>query len=278
MKTVTAPVLLAALLLASIAPATATTLDVTNNSQVTLGTNASLLFYISSSALSSAPGEIEILLGGMPLGGPVASIPGTSGVYLPGILFSGTLESLNGSISIPFIDSDARRLDLPPGDMLLTPGSRSGGSYSGPIDLLSAEATINSTEAALLASGEVVIDLTNAGAPITFGYSGSSIATAFSASVFTGSESMGAQVDRVECSNAPEPGTIGLLIIGLTLICTRVGLARARQYQLEKVRIAAPRVMTPNATLNSCSAEEDELRSDIGQHGHLRRRDIVVVI
>ena len=235
--------LLFATLLASVMPATASTVNVTNQSQVTLGANDSLLFYISSNNSSgsqapSYPGEIEILLGGMPLGGPVASIPGTSGVYMPGILFTGTLESENGSISIPLTDSNATRLGLPGGDMEMTPGSHSGGSYSGPIDLLSGAGTISSQEAAaLFASGEVVIDLQNSGAPITFGYSGSSIASDFSASLISsgGAQSMGAQIMQVDCVNptaTPEPGTIGLLIIGLTIVCTRLGHERARQYRL----------------------------------------------
>jgi hypothetical protein len=227
--------LIFASLLAAVVPATATTVNVTNDSQVTLGTNDSLLFYISDNSpgnqASSYPGEIEILLGGMPLGGPVASIPGTSGVYMPGILFTGTLESENGSISIPLTDSNATRLGLPGGDMVLTPGSHSGGSYSGPIDLLSGVGTISSQEAAaLFASGEVVIDLQNSGAPITFGYTGSSIASDFSASMISsgGAQSRGAQITQVDCVNptaTPEPGTIGLLLIGLTILCTRVGQA-----------------------------------------------------
>jgi hypothetical protein len=250
MNNLTAPFILVALVLASIAPATASTINVTNDSQVTLQTNDSLLFYISSdySACghgSTYPGEIEMILGAMPLGGPVASIPGTSGVYMPGILFSGTLESQNGSVSIPLTDSDATRLGLPDGDMLLTPGSRSGGSYSGPIDLLSAEVTLSSQEAAaLFASGEAVIDLRNTGAAITFGYPGSPIVSDFSASLISpdGSQSVGARVMNVECvhTNTPEPGTIGLLIIGLTIICTRLSRARARHYQVEKVRVTAP--------------------------------------
>jgi hypothetical protein len=230
--------LLAALLLASIAPATATTLDVTNISQVTLQTNDSLIFTLSAdysncSRGSQYPGEIEMLLGGMPLGGPVASIPGTSGVYMPGILFTGTLASQNGGISIPLTDPNATRLGLPAGDMLLTPGSRSGGSYSGPIDLLSAGVIISSQEAAeLFGSGEVVIDLHDIGAPITFGYPGSTIASDFSASLIgpDGSQSVGARVMGVECvhNNTPEPGTIGLLIIGLTIVVRR--LTKTKHY------------------------------------------------
>jgi hypothetical protein len=224
-----------AVLLASIAPASASIINVTNNSQVTLDTNEDLLFYISSANFFSSngytyPGEIEMLLGGMPLGGPVASIPGTSGVYMAGILFNGTLESQDGSVSIPLTDANARHVGLPGGDMLLTPGSRSGGSYSGSIDLLSALGTMGSQEAAeLFASGEVAIDLHSVGAPVTFGYAGSSIASDFSASLFSqdGTHSMGARVLTVDCVTAPEPGTIGLLIIGLTIICTRLGKSHA---------------------------------------------------
>ncbi len=228
MNNLTARYIFVALLLASIAMAS--TLNVTNDSQVTLGTNDSLILDISSDA-PTYPGEIEMILGSMPLGGPVASIPGTSGVYMPGILFTGTIESQNGAISIPLTDPNAGRLGLPTGDMLLTPGSRNGGSYSGPIDLLSADVTLSPAEsAALFSSGEAVIDLQNMGTPITFGYPGSSIASDFTASLTSpdGSQSEGARVLRAECihADAPEPGTIGLLLIGLTILAARLGKAR----------------------------------------------------
>jgi hypothetical protein len=215
--------LLIALLFTAIA--TAGTINVTNSSQVTLQTNDSLLFYISASELAGHgamyPGEIEIVLGTLPIGGLVGSIPGTSAVYMPGFLFDGTLESQSGSVSIPLTDSNAARLGLPAGDMLLTPGSRSGASYSGPIDLLSAAVTISSQEdAALFASGEVVIDLHNTGAAITFGYPGASLTSDFSASLVSpdGLESVGAQVMEAELVHTPEPGTVGLLLVGLLLM------------------------------------------------------------
>jgi len=248
MKNFTAPFSLLALLLAAIAPLTAITLDVTNLSQVTLQANDSLIFTLatdySNCHQSNYPGEIEILLGNVPLGGPVSSIPGTSGVYMPGILFTGTLESQNGAISIPLTDPNAARLSLPTGDMLLTPGSRSGGSYSGPIDLLSAEVTLSSQEAAaLFAPGEAVIDLHNLGAPITLGYPGSTIASDFSASLIgpDGSQSVGARVLGAEClhNNTPEPGTIGLLIIGLTIVCSRLATHAPANTTYDKIRIAA---------------------------------------
>jgi len=232
-----------AILLASIASATSP-ISVTNSALVTLQTNDSLLFSISSDYSSSGdgstyPAEIEMLLGGMPIGGPVASIPGTSGVYVSGILFSGTLESQDGSLSIPLTDADATRLGLPAGDILLTPAARSGGSYTGPIDLLSAEVTLSPRDAAaLFASGEAVIDLRNTGAALTFGYSGVPIGNDFSASLIGtgGEQSEGARVMQVECvhANAPEPGTLGLLILGLTIVATRLGKAMQRDKLLAK--------------------------------------------
>lgn len=229
----TAGTLLLAILLAPIAPVAASALDVTTNSQVTLGTDDSLIFYISSGSSSftkaTYPGEVEILLGSMPLGGPMASIPGTSGMYMPGILFTGTIKSQDGSISIPLIDPDATRLGLPAGDLLLTQGSRSGGSYSGPIDLLLANVTLSSKEAAaLFASGEAEIDIRNTGRPVTFGYSGSPIVSDFTASLVGdgGSQSVGARVLGAECVHpptaTPEPGTIGLMILGLAILIPRL--------------------------------------------------------
>jgi hypothetical protein len=225
-------IVLTAIVFAFIAPAGASTINVTSSSLVTVQNNGSLLFDISAACTfcgpgSSYPAEIEILLGGMPLDGPVASIPGTSGVYISGILFTGTIESQDGSVSIPLTDPDATRLGLPAGDLLLTPGSVSGGSYSGPVDLLSAEVALTAQEAAeLFASGEAVIDLHNAGEAVTFGYSGSLIGNDFSASLVSpsGTESEGARMMQAECRGpiTPEPGTIGMLMIGLTILATRL--------------------------------------------------------
>ncbi len=218
-------------LFALVASATASPINVTGNSQVTLGNNDSLLFYISSNFSSGGPGgltyptEIEMVLGGMPLGGPVSSIPGTSGVYMPGELFSGTIESQDGSVSIPLTDSDASRLGLPGGDMMLVPGSHNGGSYSGPADVITADVTLSSQEAAaLFASGEAVIDLHNIGGNMTFGYAGTPITNDFSASLISsnGAQSEGARVMQVDCVHTPEPATIGLLLIGLAILLPRV--------------------------------------------------------
>jgi len=239
--------LIPSVLLAAFVPARANFIDVTHNSQVTLGNNDDLIFDISLASFaansgSSYPGEIEILLGGMPLGGPVASIPGTSVVYMPGAAFSASIESANGSVSIPLTDANATRLGLPSGDLVMVPGSVSGGSYSGPIDLISGEVTLSSQQAAeLFASGDPTIDIHNTGGSVTFGYPGGSITSDFSASLVTpsGDESMGARVMGAECrpSPAPEPGTIGLLLIGLAIMLPRVLRRAPRENQPAPARV-----------------------------------------
>lgn len=209
--------------LAPAVPAQASTMIVTSNPQVTLAKGDSLLFYICSGA--SYPSAIDIVLGAMPLSEPPSSIPGTSGVYMPGMLFAATLESADGSVSIPLIDSNAAHLGLPGGDLVMVPGSRNGGSYSGPIDLISAAANLSHHQAtALFASGEAVIQIENMGGSVTFGYPGTPIADDFSASLIIrgGQQSMGARVMSAALVRTPEPGTIGLLLIGLAIMLPRV--------------------------------------------------------
>jgi hypothetical protein len=215
---------------AALLPLHAATVDVTGASQVAVPYDSSLLFDVMSDYAAHAPldspypGQVSMVLGGLPVGQPLAPIPGTSSVYNQGILFSGTLESLDGSIVIPLFDSNAARLGLPAGEMVLGPGYRSGGSYSGPISLLSASATLSPSEAAaLFCSGEAVLRLRNLGADITFGYSETPITGAFSASLIgsDGSLSVGAVPVRAVLDPCPEPGTIALFAIGLAIIGQR---------------------------------------------------------
>jgi hypothetical protein len=223
-----------ALFCVSLAPLYAGNIDVTADSQVTLQNNDSLIIGLgmwnyasqaSGAGLPSPyPAEISFTLGGLPLDLPTSAIPGTSASYTPGMLFSASLESLDGSYSIPLFDSDAALLGLPDGDLVLGTGYRSGGSYSGPISVLSATVAISSAEAAELfsAAGLVpwseafVIRLVNVGDDITFGYSGSPITSALSASLSSanGTLSVGAVPIQVELQDCPEPATIGLLLIG----------------------------------------------------------------
>ena len=238
MKTLMNRFLIGALPLVMISPAMASLLNVTNSSEVALNSGDSLLFYISdpsSNNCHSYPTEIDMVIGSLPLGGPVDAIPGSSGVYFSGWLFSATLESADGSVSIPLTDPDSVRLGLSAGTLLLTPGSVSGGSYDGPVDLLTADVTLTSAQAReLFGTGEAVIDIRNIGDAITFGYPSSTITNDFSASLISdnGRESEGARVMEADCmrmSAAPEPGTLGLLLIGVGLIAGRVLLAHRKR-------------------------------------------------
>jgi len=216
---------LAGVALLGAVPGMANPIDVTHSSQVTLDHNDELIFHLSTDYSLGDPMELEFLLGGVPLGGPVAPIPGTSGVYMAGILFSATLESANGSISIPFSNADAERAGLPAGTLPMVPGSRSGGSYSGAVDLVTGGVRLDGDAvAALISSGEAVIDLHNLGGTVTFGYPGSAITNDFAAS-WTGAlggESGGARLLGVQCVRTPEPATIGVLLIGLAIMLPRV--------------------------------------------------------
>jgi len=236
-----------ALAYVSLVPLLAGNVDVTADSQVTLQDGDSLSVGLgvwnyasqaSAAGLTSPyPAEISFTLGGLPEGLPTSTIPGTSAVYTPGMLFSATLESLDGSISMPLFDSNAALLGLPDGDLVLTTGFRSGGSYSGPIAVLSATVMLSSAEAADLFSATAlqpwseafVIRLVNVGDDITFGYSDSPISSALSASLSSadGTLSVGAMPLQVELQDCPEPGTIGLLLIGLAVMVFSPGINRS---------------------------------------------------
>jgi hypothetical protein len=221
MRNGTLAVLLFGMLGASMASASG--INVMGDSQVSLAPGDSLLFYLSSSFSSyapagSCPGEVSALLSGLPLKQTPAPIPGTSGVYLPGLLLEGTLESLNGSVAIPLLDSNAARLGLPAGDLLLTPGADSAGTYSGAIVDHSAAALISSPDAAAkFSSGEFVLQIQALNGNITFGYPGSPITNAFSADTISsdGTLSVGARTMAVQLTPTPEPGTFGLLAAAL---------------------------------------------------------------
>jgi hypothetical protein len=193
--------------------ASASGINIIADSQVSSQPGSSLIFYLSSDYASYAPagspypGEISVLLGGLPVGGVAAS----------SVVFSGTLESMDGSMQIP----------LSTGDLSLTTGYRSGGSYTGPISELAATVNITAPEAqALFAPSEFVIQLHDLSGDFAFGYPGSTIGSAFSASLIApdGSLSVGARPMVVNQVATPEPETIGLMISGLAALL----LARAR--------------------------------------------------
>jgi len=251
--------LIFALFYVSLMPLDAGIADVTADAQVTVQENESLIIGLgvwnyasqaSAAGLASPyPTEISFSLGGLPDGLPTSTIPGTSATYTPGMLFSATLESVDGSYSMPLFDSDAALLGLPDGDLVLGNGSRSGGSYSGPISDLSATVTLSSAESAELFSAAslapwseaFVIRLVNVGEDVTFGYSGSPITSALSASLSSvdGTLSVGAVPIQVELQDCPEPGTMGLLLMGLVAALLAKWCERTRTAQGSKCRVLA---------------------------------------
>jgi len=187
--------------------ASASSINIIADSQVTSQPGSSLTVYLSSDyalyapAGSPFPGEISVLLGGLPVSAPAAS----------GVVFTGTLESLDGSVQIP----------LSAGDLSLMTGYRSGGSYTGPTSELAATVNIPAPEAqALFSPAEFVVQFHDLSGDFAFGYPGSTIGSAFSASLIApdGSLSVGARPMVINLNNVPEPGTLGLLIAGLILM------------------------------------------------------------
>lgn len=63
-----------------------------------------------------------------------APIPDSTAAYFPGLLFTGWLESLDGTVSVPLYDPNADRLGLPVGTLLVSPGTFSAGGDS-PLDV-----------------------------------------------------------------------------------------------------------------------------------------------
>ncbi|MFN7995000.1 MAG: hypothetical protein U0Q18_15440 [Bryobacteraceae bacterium] len=211
--------------------APAATIDVTASEQVMLGPNSTLLFDIGSTYTAHAaagspyPGEIDLLVGGMQASGIMASIPGTSATYTTGVLVQGTLESADGSISVPLFDANAARLGLAPGDLLLGTGYRNSAAYSGPMSFFAGTVALSSARAAeLFASGNVVLRLRNVGATVALGYTGSPIGAALSASFTSadGTLSVGGFARGVQIHQAPEPGTVALLLLGLAILAPRI--------------------------------------------------------
>ncbi len=220
-------------------PLAAGTIDVFPDSFVSMHAGDSLAIQAGSSnyAFNAArygisspyPGQVSLMIGGLPASGPMAAVPGTSMVYTTGILFSGTLESLDGSIVIPLVDPSAQRLGLPAGDLVLEPSYRSGGTYTGPTSVLTGSAAISSPEAAaLFGSGEFLLRIRDLSGGTTFGFAGSPIAGALSVSLSSvdGGFSVGAVPQQVNLQQTPEPGTLALPLLGL--LATVLGARRRR--------------------------------------------------
>jgi hypothetical protein len=119
------------LTLLCITPSLAAVLDVTGVPFATLEPGQTMAFEfgvwnygLNNPEYSPYPTSIGFqALGLHPEGATTAPLPGTTQVYLTGYLFEGFLESLDGSVSVPLMDSLAARLGYGPGYLLAAPST-----------------------------------------------------------------------------------------------------------------------------------------------------------
>ena len=114
-----------------IEPSHAAAVDLTAVPFATLGPGQTMTFEfgvwnygLNNPGYSPYPTSIGFqALGLYPEGAATAQLPGTSQVYLTGYVFEGFLESLDGSVSVPLVDSLAARLGFEPGFLIAVPST-----------------------------------------------------------------------------------------------------------------------------------------------------------
>jgi len=119
------------LMAAGSAPLAARPFDVSDQIFVTVQTGEDLLIHFgvwnygyNNPGVSPYPTRVGLMvLGQDPAGRPVGTIPDTTIEYFPGLVFEGWLESLDGSVSLPLYDSNAARLGLAEGLLVVTRAS-----------------------------------------------------------------------------------------------------------------------------------------------------------
>ncbi len=94
----------------------------------------------------------------MPAGSATAAIPGSSQSYYSGIMLQASLESIDGSVSLPLFDADAWRLGLATGTLVAD-------SMGNNTAIASAEVAVslNESEAIFGATGQAEFVIQNTG-------------------------------------------------------------------------------------------------------------------
>ena len=139
-------------------PLRAERIDVTGQTSVSVRTGQQLAVEFgvwnygkSNPDYSVYPTELSFTVAGTKLDGhPVATLDGSTLSYFPDILFTGWLESLDGSVSFPLYDPPASALGLPLGSMLATLGAVTIGSDTVETMVLSGQIFLSDQEAQLL--------------------------------------------------------------------------------------------------------------------------------
>lgn len=164
------------------------------------------------------------IVGTVPAGSATALIPGSSQSYFTSILAEASLESLDGSVSLPLFDADSWRLGL-------TTGTLVADSTGGDTFMISAQVAVslNASEAIFGNTGQAQFVIQNLGSAFTIGlgpgYSLSNAIlaplTANNGSVETAGYLQSTQIISPANSSivgVPEPATLGIAAAGCTLL------------------------------------------------------------
>jgi hypothetical protein len=172
------------------------------------------------------PTTISLELAGFaPPGSAIAPIPGSTQNYYSGILLQGSLQSTDGTISVPLFDADSWRLGLPTGDLVADAGFGGGASVYADVIV-----SLNTSEAIFGTSGQAEFTIKNLGAAFTIGLGpGYSLSNAIlaplssdngavqTAGYLMSTETFGSAVHSAQ-TPVPEPAAIGIAAVGGTLL------------------------------------------------------------
>jgi hypothetical protein len=227
---------LASLVAATVLPANAGRIDIGDlaSAKVAEGKDVFIHFGVWNYAAAN-PGASQyptslglLVLGPAPSSGSTLLVPDGTAAYVPGYLFEGYLESLDGSISVPLVDPLAVHVGLPPGFLLLAPAAFAAGG-AGPVPVAAIGASVSFSEALSEAlfgvavgsyDNAAIIRLRNRGADFEIGLGSTyPVRTSVSIPGVTGSgpAATSGVNGRVLLEN-PEPSTWVLLAAGLGLI------------------------------------------------------------
>ncbi|HVX67317.1 MAG TPA: hypothetical protein VHA11_11975 [Bryobacteraceae bacterium] len=235
---------LAILAFLSVLPLAAGRVDVTSEPVAWVHSGASILidvavwnYGVSNPGVSPYPTGINFaLLTQPPEAGP-SRVADSSATYYEDYLFSGSIESLDGKVSVPLTDAVAQLLGLGTGTMVLSPGTFSSGSAGETgVGVISGSVNLDPATAAALFGSELGarIVLHNLGQGVYIGIGdGYTVRNAASLPGLTGEGpgSVSGITGTVTVAN-PEPGTwiMGAgALLALAFSSLRSSAARARK-------------------------------------------------
>jgi hypothetical protein len=203
--------------------------------QLAPGETLTVIFAVpgfSAGNSASMPTTVSLEVAGFaPTGASMAAIPGSSADYYPGILLHGSLQSLDGSVSLPLFDADSWRLGMSAGSLVAD--SSSGGAAMVYADVA---LSLSLSDALFGTSGQAEFIIQNEGSAMTIGLGpGYSLSNAILAplsadngAVDTGGYVLSTQTSsRLSASSeltsgqptsVPEPAGIGMAMAGGAMI------------------------------------------------------------